>query len=106
MYLQIQISTPSKEESQKIIQQLLEERLIACGQIIGPITSMYHWKDKIEQSEEYLCLLKTTKSVYPILEKRVHALHSYEVPEIIATEITKGHPDYLKWIKTEVKDIE
>jgi len=106
MYLQIQISTPSKEVSQKIIKQLLEERLIACGQIVGPITSMYHWKNQVEQSEEYLCLLKTTKSIYPTLEKRVLAVHPYEVPEIIATEIVDGHLDYLKWIAEEVKGVE
>lgn len=105
MYVQIQVSTPSKEVSQQILQQLLEERLIACGQIVGPITSMYHWQNKIEQSEEYLCLLKTTKSAYPTLEKRILELHPYEVPEIIASEIVTGHLGYLTWIEKEVKDL-
>ena len=104
MYLQVQITTPTKETAQQILQQLLEDRLIACGQIVGPITSLYHWEGKIEQSEEYLCLLKTTQASYPILEQRIIALHPYEVPEIIATTLTNGHADYLKWIGVEVKE--
>ena len=67
MHLQVQITTPTKEIAQQILQQLLEARLIACGQIMGPITSLYHWQGKIEQSEEYLCLLKTTQAVYSCL---------------------------------------
>ena len=64
MFLQIQVSVPNKDTGQHIITHLLEEQLIACGQLLGPITSTYHWEGEIEQSEEFLCLLKTTKAAY------------------------------------------
>ena len=103
MHLQVQITTPTKEIAQQILQQLLEARLIACGQIMGPITSLYHWQGKIEQSEEYLCLLKTTQAVYSALEEKIATAHPYEVPEIIAIPITNGHSPYLNWITKEMK---
>ena len=83
----------------------IRDRLIACGQLVGPIMSAYHWEGKIEQSEEYLGLLKTTQSAYSALQNRIVELHPYEVPEIIATELVNGYDPYLQWIKKEVKHL-
>ena len=101
MKIQVQFTIPDAASAVKIAHILIKERLAACVQTIGPIVSTYHWEGKVEESEEYLCLVKTTKDQYPALEARIVALHPYQVPEIIGTDITMGLPTYLKWIETE-----
>ena len=92
------ITTPTKNEANKIVNNLLKNRLIACGNIIGPIYSHYWWKDKIEQSEEFLILAKSKQSMYKRLEERVLKLHSYKIPEILVLPIVGGSRAYLDWI--------
>ncbi len=89
----------SLKEAKKIVKSLVEEKLVACGNISAPIHSIYTWKKKVCEEKEYLVLFKTTVSQYPLLEKRLKSLHSYEVPEIIAIPIHKGSQTYLKWIE-------
>lgn len=103
MFLQVQFSIHNKEIAYDVAQKLVENNLAACVQIVGPIRSVYFWNDKIEEGEEYLCLAKTTNERYQELEILVKSLHPYDVPEIIATTITKGSADYLNWIKTTVQ---
>lgn len=98
-YLQVFITVPDRVTARKIARTLLEEKLAACVQTTGPITSRYWWQGKIASSREYLCIAKTAKSSYPALEKTVKALHPYEVPEIIALPITTGYHKYLDWLK-------
>jgi periplasmic divalent cation tolerance protein len=83
--------------------QLVEERLAACAQVIGPVRSTYRWAEKVEQAEEWYCHLKTTVARLPGIETRIRELHPYEVPEIIAVPILQGNPDYLKWIQEAVR---
>jgi periplasmic divalent cation tolerance protein len=73
------------EVGERIAERLVAERLAACVQISGPITSTYHWKGKIEQEREYVCTAKTSRKNYPEIEKIILELHPYETPEIIAT---------------------
>jgi len=89
---------PSLKEAKKIIKSLVEEKLVACGNISAPIHSIYTWKGKTCEEREYLALFKTVASKYPLLEKRLKTLHSYEVPEIIAVPMSKGSQSYLKWL--------
>ncbi len=100
-YIEIKTTTETKEQAQTIARYLVGEKLAACVQISGPITSTYRWKGKIETAEEWLCLIKTQKSLYSELEKAIMRLHSYETPEIIAVPIVKGSKDYLKWLNNE-----
>ena len=102
-FLQVTTTTESKEEAQLIAQHLVGGKLAACVQILGPITSTYRSKGKVESAEEWLCLIKTREGLYPELEKAIIGLHSYETPEIIAVPISKGSPDYIKWLDAETK---
>ncbi|MBP8625469.1 MAG: divalent-cation tolerance protein CutA [Syntrophorhabdaceae bacterium] len=102
-YIQIHTTTDRKDTAENIARVLLEGRLAACVQIIGPITSLYWWEGKIETTEEWLCLIKSKKGLYRQVEETVRAHHNYKVPEIIAVEITDGSYDYLDWLKKEVK---
>ena len=102
-YIQITTTTETKEQAQTIARYLVEEKLAACVQILGPIGSTYRWKGKIETAEEWLCLIKTRENLYPEIEKAIISLHSYETPEIIAIPITKGSLVYINWLENEVK---
>ena len=99
--IEVYVTFSGKEEAERVSLKLLNESLIACAQILGPIRSMYWWKGKVEDEEEYLCIYKTRSERYRELEKRILELHSYEVPQIIAVDIRDGLRDYLKWIRDE-----
>jgi len=101
-YIQVLTTVESYEDAEKIAQALLNKRLAACIQIIGPITSLYWWEEKIEKATEYLLLIKTKKNLYKKLEKAIIEVHHYKVPEIIANPVTGGNPEYLKWLDQEV----
>ena len=97
------LTTVDKEEkADEIAKSLLEKKLAACIQIF-PIKSHYKWKGKIENSKEFLCLIKTKKSKYKQVEKEIKLVHNYETPEIISIPITNGSKGYLDWLSKEVK---
>jgi len=93
------ITAPSGEEAGHIAKTLVEEKLVACVNILPGIISTYWWEDKVCQEKEVLLIAKTRKSLFPVVLTRVKSLHSYQVPEIIAFPITEGFPPYLRWIE-------
>ena len=93
----------TKEQAIKIAKTLVEEKLASCVQIIGPITSIYKWKGKIEEENEFLLLIKTTSSCYKQLEKRIKEIHPYELPEIMAIEAVDFLEEFGKWIIENTK---
>lgn len=101
LYVQMITTVEKEEDARRISDHLIEERLAACVQIVGPITSNYRWKGRIETVSERLLLIKTRKSLCKKAEKAIRALHPYEVPEIIALPIIAGSRDYLEWIGKE-----
>lgn len=103
-YIQITTTTDSKELAVQIADSLVGGKIAACVQISGPITSVYEWKNKIENEEEWYCIIKTRRHLYREVEESIKALHPYEVPEIIALPILEGSPDYLDWLTEVVKD--
>ena len=102
-YVVVIITTPNKEEAVKIVRSLLKERLIACANILGPVSSLFWWQGKIDEENEFLVFMKSHKSLFERLSERVTEIHSYEVPEIIALPIIEGSPPYLKWLKTSLQ---
>jgi periplasmic divalent cation tolerance protein len=88
----------STEESKKIARALVESRLAACVNIISKIESVYRWKGKVEEAQEYLLVIKTTAEAFPAVRDKIQELHSYEVPECIAITVDEGGEAYLKWI--------
>jgi len=103
--IMIMITSSSEQEAKTIIEKLLKNRLIACGNLIGPISSSFWWKDCIETSKEYLILLKSRNNLFNKIEREVLRLHSYEIPEMIVFPIVDGSKDYLKWINTSLMPI-
>ena len=100
-YTVILVTASSKEEAENIAQQLLEEKLIACANIVGPISSHFHWEGKVEVAEEFLLLLKSRLDLFDMVAEHVRARHSYEVPEILAVPVHFGSSAYLSWIREE-----
>lgn len=98
IYIIVLVTTASKQEAENIAQRLLQKRLIACANIIGPVSSLFHWSGKTERAEEYLIFMKSRKDLFEKLAEAVKALHSYEVPEIIALPIVDGSKAYLDWL--------
>lgn len=97
-YLQVLTTAGSEEEAERISAALVERRLAACVQVIGPISSRYRWQGKVEHTREWMCWAKTTTARYPELEATIRELHTYEEPEIVATPIVAGSAGYLEWI--------
>jgi periplasmic divalent cation tolerance protein len=93
----------SEPEAQKIASALVERRLAACVNIVPRVQSVYRWKDKVEQAEEYLLLIKTVKTREEQVRAAIRELHSYELPECIAVSVEGGSADYLKWMEESVE---
>ena len=104
-YIQVITAIEKRADAEKIANAMVEKRLAACVQIVGPIVSTYWWKGNIESAEEWLCIIKSKKSLYDELEKAIKEIHPYETPEIFALSIAAGSKDYLKWLSREVKSI-
>jgi periplasmic divalent cation tolerance protein len=93
------MTAPNKEEAVKIVRALLEEKLIACANIIDPVHSFFWWQGEIEEEKEALAIMKSHESLFKKLSERVRELHSYDVPEILALPIADGSQSYLDWMK-------
>jgi periplasmic divalent cation tolerance protein len=92
----------SEEEAQKIARYLVESRVAACVNIIPQIASIYRWQGKVEESCEWLLIVKTTAAASGQVQQAITELHSYDVPECICLNIEDGSPNYLQWIAEAV----
>ena len=104
-YVIVVMTTANREEAVKIVNQLLQERLIACANIVGPVSSLFWWKEKVEEAEEFLIFMKSHEALFEELSERVRALHSYEVPEVLALPIIRGLPSYLEWLGASLQPV-
>ncbi len=101
--IQIFTTTDDKMVAVKISHSLVGQRLAACVQILGPISSRCRWKGRIVSSSEWLVLAKTKRSHYKRAEAAIKRVHNYTLPEILAVPVIEGDPNYLKWLGSEVK---
>ena len=102
-YIIIFITAPSDEEAKKIATTLVNEKLVACVNIIPKIHSIYWWENKVCQEDELMLIAKSTQSLFPSIIDRVKSLHSYKVPEILSFPLSEGLPEYLNWIEEVTK---
>src|SRR5438552_5253410 len=92
----------SEEEARKLADALVGEKLAACVSFLPRVRSTYWCEGRIERAEETLLIIETRTEKFDALAKRIRALHSYSVPEILAVPVVKGNPDYLKWLQQSV----
>jgi periplasmic divalent cation tolerance protein len=98
------VTAGSETEAETIAKALVEERLVACVNLLPPLRSIYRWEGKVADEQEWLMVMKTTTERFPAIEKRVQALHSYQVPEVIALSIVAGAGEYLRWLRDSVSE--
>lgn len=101
-YVQVLTTIDDEAKAAEIARVLVEERLAACVQVLGPMTSTYRWKGQLETSREWLLAAKTRRDRYDEVETAIRRVHSYEVPEIIAVPVVAGARDYLAWLDGQV----
>lgn len=89
---------PLDAETDAFARALVDERLVACVNVLPEVRSIYRWEGKVETADERQLLMKTTRERVPLLLQRIRALHPYEVPEFIVLPIVDGSDDYLAWI--------
>ena len=92
----------SAAEAEAIARRLVEERLAACVNVVTGVRSFYRWKDKIENSPEWLLVIKSSRGRFEALRAALEKLHSYEVPEVIALPVVEGAENYLNWMDGEL----
>ena len=93
---------PSVDAARTATRTLVEERLVACGNIIQGVESIYTWKGEIESSLEALVIFKTTATRVDEMMRRLREIHPYEVPEMLQVPADGGWRDYLSWVKENV----
>lgn len=96
------MTAPTAAVAEDIVSTLVAERLVACGNITTPVSSIYRWADATERAAEVLVIMKTTETMLAALTERIAALHPYDVPEILALPVLHGHDPYLSWVRESV----
>ena len=94
------ITCTNEDEAKSIARVLVEERLIACANILGIMTSIYRWEGAVAEDDEIAVLLKTCRNMEVHVTERVKALHSYDVPCVIGLPISGGNPDFIQWLNS------
>lgn len=92
----------SVDEANRIADALVQRRLAACVNMVGPVSSVYRWKEKVERAQEWLLLIKTTAGMVDAVGEATKELHSYELPECVALAVEGGSEAYLEWIGENV----
>lgn len=103
-YVQLQTTIDVRDTALGLARAAVDARLAACGQIVGPVTSVYRWKGRVEETEEWLCLLKTRADLAERLAAFLRERHPYEVPEIVVLPIERATEAYGDWIDDETTD--
>ena len=96
--IQIVTTTETREQAGQIASMLVERRLVACVQIVGPIESTYRWKGKVERSEEWRVEAKTRGDRFDSVARAIQEIHPYEEPELIALPIVDASEGYRRWV--------
>jgi periplasmic divalent cation tolerance protein len=97
------VTAGSRKTADTIARALVAERLAACVSVLPGIRSIYRWRGGVADDAEWLLLIKTRRSRFAALAARVHALHPYDVPEVVALEIVEGSVPYLQWLFGETR---
>ena len=100
--LVVLMTAGSREEAEKIANALVAEMLAACVNVLPGVTSVYRWEGAVQRDQEWLLVAKSTRQVLDALVRCVQALHSYDLPEVIALPVVGGSEAYLRWIDGEV----
>lgn len=93
----------SAEAAERLARSIVEARVGACAQVVGPINSVYWWDGAVQSEREWQIWIKTTTAELDALTSHIQANHSYDVPEVVATPIIGGSPAYLRWVTDQTR---
>lgn len=99
--VQLLTTFSSREEALRVAREAVEARVAACVQVVGPITSVYRWEGRVEEAQEFLCLLKAPTECLDRLVAFVRGRHPYDTPELTAIESAMVEERYLAWARSE-----
>ncbi len=102
-FIQVFTTVDAEDKAQELARAVVEARLAACAQILGPMHSVYWWQGAVEQAREWLLLFKSRADLYPDLEALLRRVHPYDTPEILAVPVTAGLDAYLTWMNRELR---
>ena len=94
----------TKLQAEELASQIVQERLAACIQIVGPITSVYRWQGKVERATEFRCEMKTHSRLMPRLVRLIEDSHPYDVPEIVSLALSSEAAPYTNWLEEQLDD--
>jgi periplasmic divalent cation tolerance protein len=97
-FVQVVTTAASREDAGTIARRLLADRLAGCVQVSGPIESSYRWEGDIETAREWYCVIKTSRALFPEVERAIRSVHPYDEPEILAVPVVLGSDGYLGWL--------
>lgn len=103
-FIVVLITAATEEEAKSLGKKLVQQRLVACVNIIPKLRSIFQWEGKVAEEDECLMILKTQRFLFQRLEETVRADHSYDIPEIIALPITAGSQPYMSWVHDVTQD--
>jgi len=95
------VTTATDADAQKLARTLVQERLVACANILGPVQSMFWWEGQVQEESEIAIVFKTQTERVDQLISRIKTLHSYECPCVVALDVKNGNQQYLNWIIKE-----
>jgi periplasmic divalent cation tolerance protein len=98
-FVVVLVTVGSRAEGESVARRLVDEKLAACVNVVGPIRSVYVWKGEVAEEDEHVLIIKSRRPLFAALETRVRALHSYDVPEVIALSVVEGSTPYLDWLR-------
>lgn len=98
-------TAPDAETAKRIARTLVEERLVACVNVVSNVTSIYRWQGKLEEANELLLVMKTVSERLPALVARTKELHPYKVPEVLALPVEAALPAYAEWVVDETAHV-
>jgi periplasmic divalent cation tolerance protein len=97
--LMVYTTFANETDAERVVRALVEERLIACGNLVPGVRSLYRWEGRVADAREVMVLMKTRKQDWPALMSRLHELHPYDTPECVAVRLASGAPRYMAWLE-------
>jgi periplasmic divalent cation tolerance protein len=96
------VTAPDMATAEALVETLVEERLIACGNVVSGVVSIFRWEGTVQRENEAMLLLKSTSEQAGALTERILELHPYDLPEVLVIPVETGNPAYLEWVAANV----
>ncbi|MBO0828142.1 MAG: divalent-cation tolerance protein CutA [Streptosporangiales bacterium] len=102
-HVRVETTVGSADAAASLARPVVEQRLVACAQVVGPIASTYRWEGSVTTDQEWLVVMKTAADRLDDLVAQLRSVHPYDVPEIVATPVVGGNPEYLRWVTEQTR---